>query len=124
MTVFTSQKASGNIFIAKKPLFYHMDPKDEFVNFVEQHPAYYAIIKAPLILDLLTHICESARSANDLYVAFSFADNADLDEVLAMLEKVKLVQQVKGTQKRIYYATEDAKILLDKYKKAKNYITD
>ena len=101
-----------------------MDPKDEFVNFLEEKPAYYKIIQSPLILQVLTFVSENAKPISDIYSGFSFMEVKDLDEVLDVLDKLRLIQKVKGTSKLIYYATEDAKILLEKYKKAKNYMVE
>ena|SRR3989344_1584637 len=101
-----------------------MDPKDDFVNFVQEKPAYYAIIKSPLIMDVLMFLTEGAKPITDIYSKFSFIEIPDLDEVLDVLGKVHLIQSVKGTSRLIYYATDDAKILLEKYKKAKNYMVE
>jgi predicted transcriptional regulator len=101
-----------------------MDPKDEFVNFLQEKPAYYPIIQSPLILDVLRYLAENAKPISEIYSSFSFMEVKDLDEVLDLLDKLRLIQKVKGTSTLIYYATEDAKILLEKYKKAKNYMVE
>ena len=101
-----------------------MDPKDDFVNFVQEKPAYYSIIKSQIIMGVMAYISEGAKSITDLYEKFSSVEENDMDDVLKVLEQLRLIQKVKGTQKLIYYATDDAKILLEKYQKAKNYMLE
>ena len=101
-----------------------MDPKDEFVNYVQEKPAYYSIIKSEIIMGVLAYVSEGAKSITDLYEKFSYVHEPDMDDVLMVLEQLHLIQKVRGTPKLIYYATADAKILLEKYQKAKNYMLE
>ena len=102
-----------------------MDPKDDFVNFVQEKPAYYSIIKSRIIMGVLAFVSEGAKSIADIYGRFSYVNEQDVDDVLNVLEQqLRLIQKVKGTPKLIYYATDDAKILLEKYQKAKNYMLE
>jgi len=100
-----------------------MSAKEDFINFVQHHPSYYSIIKSPLFLDVLTHLTTGAKSSIQLHSHFSYIESSDLDEIIHVLEKVKLIKRVKGGSKLIFYASDDAQLLLDKYATAKDFLS-
>ena len=96
-----------------------MDATQDFINFALSRPEYFHIAKSRIFLRLLMFISNGKKLPSDVYKEFSQIEAADIDQMIGLLAKVGLVEVGESNGAVIYSGTQDAKIFLEKVKKAK-----
>ncbi|AJF60676.1 MAG: hypothetical protein J4224_02705 [Candidatus Diapherotrites archaeon] len=99
-----------------------MNPKEEFIRFVQDNPSYYYIVQSGLFLELLNFICSAAKNTTDIYSHFAGIENSDVEEMLQVLLAAKLISRARGSDREIYYCTDAARTLIEKYNAAKKFM--
>lgn len=95
---------------------------ESLVNYLEQHPEYYEVVQAGVYMKVLEFISKAAPSLDDFYAAFPEVEVKDLELIIRSLIALKLVEQTRSPGgKNVYYLSENAKILLKKYKEGQKY---
>ena len=89
------------------------------MDFIEKYPECYAIAQAPVFLRFLRHISDSPRSFAELLSEVPGVEEMDLKLILLALEDAGLVTKAKNIQREVFFVTDKAKTLLEKYDGAK-----
>ncbi len=97
-----------------------MDEYEEFVQFLENNPAYYKIINSAVFMSLLTILNSAPRSFSELLRGNQNIEEGDLETMLAVLEDLEMVKQAKSAENRVFYATEKTRGMLSKFEKVKD----
>ena len=98
-----------------------VSPREEFLNYIQDHPEYYPILQSKIFITVLEFLSEKAKPLQDIEAQFSNIEREDLDLVLNSLIKLKIVSRVTGPAQIIYYTNENGKELLKKFKKASEH---
>ncbi len=93
--------------------------QDELVRFLEQHPAYYAIMKSALFIQLLKSLAEKAKNILMLKTDFPGMEQDDLIEMLGLLRDLGVVSALDAGSSRFYYTNEKGRQFLAIYHKTK-----
>ena len=99
-----------------------MDDEEEFVKFVMSRPEYYHISKSKIFLQLIDFLSSGAKSTQVVYQQFTNIEAQDLDQMLDTLVAVGLADKIFAASNVLFFATPDAKILIEKIKKAKKQL--
>ena len=91
---------------------------EDFINYIQKYPKLYAIAKSPLCIQLLNILSKSGKTLkeikkNDL---FHNIDLKDLEELLDVLIKIKLLKKIKTGAITIFYSSKYAEQFLKEYK--------
>ena len=99
-------------------------PKEEVqaspqAEFFQAHPEYYKISTAGVYVKLLISLANSAKDLPGLYLEFATkVENQDLEQMLDLLCRLKIIQKLELQGKSLYYATDTAHKFLEIYQKA------
>ena len=101
-----------------------MEQKDKFIQLIEEHPEYYKLFpqeqgESKLYLGFLNFLRTQAKSLEQLFQRFSEISQEDMQIILEYLIKIGLVTRVSAGTKIYFYATDNARILLEQYEKTK-----
>ncbi|GEM_PF-2226025 len=88
---------------------------DAMVGFLEQHPAYYAIMKSALFVRILKSLAEKAKNMLVLRRAFPSIEQEDLMTILEMFIDLGVVSYIDAGSNRFYYANDKGKEFLEIY---------
>ncbi|MBI2598190.1 MAG: hypothetical protein HYW50_03270 [Candidatus Diapherotrites archaeon] len=99
-----------------------MDPTQEFIEFVLNHPGYYHISRSKIFLDILKFLSQGAQTSTNVYKKFVSIDQKDVDDILETLSIIGLLKKHFLPAGLIFSATLDAKTLLEKIEKSKKQL--
>ena len=92
---------------------------DELVHYLEQHPAYYAIMKSNICILLLGSLSSKAKNALMLKREFPRMEQQDLAELIGMLEEIGVISHLDTGSNRFYYTNKQGKAFLAVYRVTK-----
>ena len=96
-----------------------MKPQENFVMFLEKYPELYSVTQSDLYMEILSLLAKEAKSSLKLGRHFPKVSAEDLEVILKSLISLNLLKKTRAGQKTIYYASERAKVLLDRYSQTK-----
>jgi len=94
-------------------------PQDELVRFLEQHPAYYSVMKSGLCVKILQSLARGARNIMQLKRDFPKMEAEDLEALIGMLVEVGVVSHLDVGSNRVYYTNKEGKAFLVVYSKTR-----
>ncbi len=93
----------------------HAEKQDEMVGFLEQHPAYYAIMKSALFVRILKSLSGKAKNVLMLKRSFPSIEHEDLMAILEMFIELGVVSYLDAGSNRFYYTNSKGKEFLSIY---------
>jgi hypothetical protein len=88
-------------------------------DFLQAHPEYYKIANAGIYVKLLMNLADSAKDLPALYLDFPNVENTDLEQMLDLLLKLRMIERMELSDKTLYYATENTKKFLELYRQSR-----
>ncbi len=98
-----------------------ISPREEFLNYIQNHPEYYSVLKSKVFIQLLEFLAKQAKPLQDIQSQFPTVERKDLDLVLNSLISLSLVSKIESQNQIIYYTSENGRELLKKFKRAKEH---
>lgn len=95
------------------------DPQQEFTDYIMKHAEFYSVLKAPVYMKILTILVGDSITLDELHAQAPRIERNDLELIIKSLEALKLVGQHSTDERIIYYVTDTARDLLEKYNKIK-----
>lgn len=102
-----------------------MEQKEKFIQLIEEHPEYYKLFpqeagESKFYLSFLNFLRTQAKSLEQLYEKFSGISAEDMRIILEYLIKIGLIAKISAGTKFYFYATDNARTLLEEYEKTKH----
>ncbi len=96
-----------------------MDAPKEFMEFVQQNPACYSIMRSPVHMAVVKSLAQGAKGKIQLMRAFPQVEMSDLELILESLFEAGLVNKMRVASSEMYYLNEKGKAFLGVFEKAK-----
>ncbi|MDO8538787.1 MAG: hypothetical protein Q7S21_07965 [archaeon] len=101
-----------------------MEEKEKLIQLIQEHPEYYKLFpqeqgESKLYLAFLDFVKSQAKSLEQLFQKFSGIEQEDMQIILDYLIKIGLIEKISASNKVFFYATDNARILLEEYEKTK-----
>lgn len=93
----------------------HDEKQDAMVGFLEQHPAYYTIMKSALFIRILRSLSGKAKNMLMLKQSFPSIEQEDLMTIIEMFIDLGVVSYIDAGSNRFYYANSKGKEFLSVY---------
>jgi len=100
-----------------------MDPEKEWILFLERNAQFYEISKGDFYIRFLERISESAKNFSQLKVLFPKVEEKDLQVIMDMLTKLKVVTITRIGRELFFTIAPDGKKLLSAYKKVHKFFS-
>ena len=102
-----------------------MEQKEKFIQLIQEHPEYYKLFPqepgdSKLYLSFLNFVRAQAKSLEQLFQRFPGIEQEDMQIILEYLIKIGLITRISAGAKIYFYATDNARTLLEEYEKTKH----
>ena len=99
-----------------------MDPQEKFVMYLQNNPQFHSVSQSELFMKIISELNNKAHSFIELRELFPAIEEKDMQTILDALEAIHILKKTKvNWNTYVYYATEQAKNLLEHYKNAKKH---
>jgi len=96
-----------------------MDPDKELIEFVQQNPVCYAIMRSPAHMSVLQSLAKGAKGKVQLLIAFPRIESADIDLIVDSLVEGGLLGKMEVGSNQMYYVNETGKQFLAIFNRTK-----
>ncbi len=94
---------------------------DEWILFLEENPEFYELSRSGFFISLLESLADRAKSIESIRSDFPFVEMNDLYQIMTTFLKLKVVEEIKIGNKSFYRTAGRGKLLLEKYRKTREF---